>query len=106
MKPINECKTVAELLESPERWTKGEYAKDNDDNQIDVFDPRATCFCVQGAIQRVYKRSNDLNDEKLKLETLLKQMELIGECGFLCDWNDNPETTHEMVLDVVRRAGI
>jgi hypothetical protein len=104
MKPINECKTVAELLESPERWTKGK-AWGTANGQHAMGRDEATCFCVIGAIAYIY---GDCPEGTVGKRSLLmrKKVEFEANTCYLASWNDAPERTHEEVLDVVRKAGI
>jgi hypothetical protein len=99
MKPINECKTVAELLEDPSRWTKFISKGIRLDNNIAIisYDPSKTnCFCLMGALDQIYGPMWDIPKGKLE--------RTIG--GNIVCFNDAFETTHEMVLNVVRKAGI
>jgi hypothetical protein len=103
MKPINECKTVYELLESPERWMKGAYSNREVIAQTDgVNDPDATCFCIQGAIRKIYTVRSDNNRYVTKVKNTLP----LHHYEYLHEWNDAPERTHAEVLEAVRKAGI
>jgi len=44
----------SELLDSPEKWTTGELARDKDGNKCDPLSPEAVCWCIEGAYRRVY----------------------------------------------------
>jgi hypothetical protein len=103
MKPINECKTVYELLESPERWMKGAYSNREVIAQTDgVNNPEATCFCILGAIRKVYNLTRDSNEYAEKVKNTLQ----LYHWEYLHEWNDAPERTHAEVLEAVRKAGI
>jgi hypothetical protein len=94
MKPINECKTVAELLESPERWIKG--------SMYDNFSwPKQ--FCLYGAICHIYgpQKEGEYCD---KIRTVLAETPRASIS--LVQFNDAPERTHSEVLEAVRKAGI
>ncbi len=41
-----------EILTSPERWTTDAMARDVDNGVIDVMSPRATCWCLIGAMRK------------------------------------------------------
>lgn len=98
-KPIDECKTVAELLADPARWTKGDSARDHRGHGVASIHPDACCFCVLGAMSRIYEiGTRAYNDAKHRLG-------LVASFGF-ASWNDAPERTHAEVLEAVRRAGI
>lgn len=107
IKPIEECKTVAELLASPERWIKNSWAKDAEGNAMFGNNPKAVCFCLGGAIHRIYgelnpiERSSDFvidSEAYAKLRSLLN----INPLSF----NDAPETTYEIMYAKVLEAGI
>jgi len=84
---MKEYKTVAALLESPERWT-------NDFNTAMVSN---TQFCVATAINVVYGSSRCCEvAERFRLAVCPTQS--------LGDWNDSH--THAEVLAAVRKAGI
>jgi hypothetical protein len=115
MKPINECKTVYELLESPERWIKKHHYKLENGEEVNhvnsvqehVYKERAICFCLEGAIFHCYGYATEASKEAhTKIETLLQQIEP-NKIGVLIPYfNDAPERTHAEVLEAVRKAGI
>lgn len=43
-----------QLIEKPQDWTTGTYAKDKDGNECDPQGQHAICFCVMGAFKRCY----------------------------------------------------
>jgi hypothetical protein len=113
-KPIEECKTVAELLEDPKRWTQcGGSAADATGNPVPSRDPQAAAFCVWGAISRVY-RTTSVNEPNIRsaIIALKRAAELPVAPSFphslteVFDWNDSPSLTHEAMLAAVKKAGI
>jgi len=58
LKPINECKTVAELLSSPSRWTRNTNARNNLGGVVCTNNPKACRFCLMGAIYRISANTN------------------------------------------------
>jgi Fe-S-cluster formation regulator IscX/YfhJ len=103
MKPISECKTVAELLESPERWKQGN-AWGAKDKQFAATREEATCFCVIGAIAYIY--GDEYGSVTMKCFDMRKKLELIVGTHAIVNWNDDPNRTHTEVLEAVRKAGI
>jgi len=102
-KPVPECRTVAELLEDPARWTRGVFAKTPEGYACNSDCPEAACWCLSGAINRVHGGS-----EARYYESHKKLKAALG-LGLSCDityWNDDVNRTHAEVLDAVRRAGI
>ena len=104
MKPINECKTVEELLGAgPERWTKGESFQDAEGNRWTLDEHKKgepVCFCVEGAISYIYGSRQGMVQSAL---LIVKNLILVNA---ICEWNDAPERTYEEVMSIVRKAGI
>jgi hypothetical protein len=97
MKPISECKSVYELLESPERWTKLYTAVDVTGEPIYCESDKACKFCLLGAIIRVYSGNK---------AHIIGQLQNYLEVGSIALFNDDPKTTHADVLALVKEAGI
>lgn len=53
LKPISECRTVAELLADRSRWTQATNARDRLGNPVTPMDGNACCFCVRGAAWKI-----------------------------------------------------
>lgn len=87
--------TVLELLSDPAHWTQGFLALDADGISVDPESTRATCWCLEGAIQKCYPRHEDY----LEVRTKLAQHG-INHITF----NDNH--SHAEVLDLIRRVRI
>jgi hypothetical protein len=103
MKPISECKTVAELLESPERWAQGFFAFNQDGDTRSPRSDEACKWCVFGAIKRIY--SGSAEDEAFyKLNDIIHESD--PRFILMVNWNDDPKRTHAEVLEAVRKAGI
>lgn len=99
--------TVYELLEDPNHWTQGTYARNKYGDQAISYSDEATCFCLLGAIYRVYAGSPDkVNNAIGRLSEEFVKMGLPQDCGNWVTWQDERETTHEEVLELVKRAGI
>lgn len=88
---------VAELLEKPEAWTQGVFAKTEDGKSVMPRDPGAVCFCLWGAMVRCYPDEDQYEAAYWRLK------EVLGEES-RATFNDTH--THAEVLDAVRRAGI
>lgn len=93
MTTLETLKAMRELLSAPERWTKGECARDASGNRVDISSPDATCFCLIGAAGLVgeFKSVMDLLDR------------LVAPGPASC-WQDAPERTHAEVLALLDRA--
>lgn len=115
---MTEFKTVQELLAVPDRWTKGVYAqidKDPNGDDVDTDDPAATCWCLIGAVFRVYPNCEAQIAAIRKLgralgsrtdPSTLDPEDWTTDRADLEVWNDHPKRTHQEVLDLVTRAGV
>lgn len=96
----NIMRTLAEArmkITAPERWTRGEYARDGDGNPCAPNDINACCWCSMGAIEAVADNPDDGH----------MAMEFLGFAStylFLHQWNDDPETSHSDVLAAYDKA--
>ena len=96
-KPIDECRTVAELLEVPERWCRGAFARDANGYPCQPLTIEAESFCLHGAMLRVYR---DLAAQKSA------HLELIHAAGCgLQAYNDTPGRRHSEIVRVAQCAG-
>jgi hypothetical protein len=108
-KPIDECRTVEELLSDPARWNHdGGWAMDAIGLPTYYTDRQATCFCVDGAIRRIYGGGDDLAAENAWYKFVeVAGIDIAARGGEeVWEWNDAPERTHAEVLEAVKRAGI
>jgi len=95
--PIDECRTVAELLADPARWTQDTWARSANGSVAKWGDKQACKFCMMGAIFRVY-------GPRYEPAMWRRLHDSLG--GSVSQFNDAPERTHAEVLEAVRRAGI
>lgn len=104
-KPVKDCKTVAELLADPKRWTKGCFARNEIGRKVNCYDESAVCWCLEGAFSRIY---GDTYKDTHALWQKFAGTVLSSNPSFLClpDFNDDPKTTHKQVMAVVKTAGI
>lgn len=96
-KPVSECKTVAELLEDPARWTKGSGARDGSGRPVVCNAKEAVTWCILGGAGKIH---GDLTCE------VRAALQDVTKAFYISDWNDAPERTHAEVLAAVREAGI
>jgi hypothetical protein len=102
MKPINECKTVRELLAGESRWTTRYYARDNGGYGIFPKSTHAVCFCLSGAVLRIYgegEAAYAVND-RLLVAIHKRTREAIGVATF------NDVHGYKAVMAVVKEAGV
>jgi hypothetical protein len=88
-------------------WHQGWYARDAAGNIVmNPSDPRATSFCMSGAILAAYKKQgyNKVVNAEVAVYNVLNAR---GFCeGKISYWNDLPERTKEEVLELLKEAGV
>ncbi len=87
------CK-VKEFL-TRERWTQGELARDSCGKKVEINDPSACSFCLEGALFHCYSEGEYL----LHLDRISFAL---GEPIF--EWNDSH--TYEEVAALVERLDV
>lgn len=88
-----------ELITPRSAWAREAYARDENGIEVDPHDPRATCFCMIGAILKVTGLSTDeVNHTSFTL------LELATGWSETPEFNDNGGTTHDEVLRAFDRA--
>jgi hypothetical protein len=94
-------------IADPAHWTKGAFARtanvslDERGTGCNAVDPRATCWCAEGAIRFV------TNDDRHAHEAVGKLLELAVDPGgrlSIATFNDSSGTTHADVLAAFDRA--
>lgn len=85
------------IIESPENWTQGQYAANENQEEVDWEDTQATCFCTIGAIR---KGKNKIDFEEEEYYIFSKATNIYNIPG----WNDNPNRTHAEVLEAFDKA--
>jgi hypothetical protein len=97
----NDLRAVMALLDSPEKWTKGEYARDANGKPCPAWSEDAICWCLEGACSSILPRTLDWHPRYRRLERELeKYLPLLG----LVEWNDEPERTFEDIQEVLHAA--
>lgn len=89
---------VAELLFDESKWIQGKFAKDVNDQEVDIQSSRACKFCLLGAIRYCYPVTyEDVNN---RLYSVLKSINVQSIAIF------NDSHNYEEVMELVRRADI
>ena len=96
-----EIMTVKELLSDPKRWTKHANARDSNGQDCNLRSPEAVCWCITGAMSKVRNESYEAMYHKV-MKAIIKLFDGNGIVAF----NDDPNTTHEMVMQVLEEAGV
>jgi hypothetical protein len=103
-----EFKTLVELFSDPSRHTKGVYARNAKGECVNEHDGDAVCFCLSGAIARVYGENNWDEQSVLTgcvhnaIRKLCPAYRI--KMGGVPAFNDHKETTVEMIQAVVKEA--
>lgn len=86
------------LIDTPEKWTKGENAKDVHGNEVGILASEATCFCMEGALKRVGVGYGERPWVLLGIAATGKPRLGIWE------WNDRRGRTHAEVMEAFDKA--
>lgn len=87
-----------QLVEKPERWTQGVFARDLNGRPVDLLGPHAKCFCISGAVGRVVKRDH------AKWDQILELLAKTARRRNIVRFNDANKRTHAEVLAAFDRA--
>lgn len=108
---LSVLKDARELLSEPTRWTCGAFARDQCGNWVDVVEPRASCWCLIGAISRTITLKSWEDDrfrhlEKDQIFDRLERLNTFKDSGAknIPDFNDGGGTEHEHVLMLLDEA--
>lgn len=100
MLPEERPKTVLDLFDGhPERWIRRITAKDKHGQVTYGGSPEACSWCLLGAIYEIYPY-HEVDNIKQKLYNQL------GNDSPIVHFNDSMDTTFDMVVDLVRKAGV
>ncbi len=93
---------MKELLADPKKWTKRSYARDMDGDSCLSLSHEAVCFCLYGALSRCYPMQ-ERGEVLRKIDNAL--MKTVGHV-MIVKFNDSPDTTHEMLMQVLEEADV
>jgi len=86
------------VIEKPENWTKGDFARDAKLRPISALSTDAQCFCTWGAIIRVSENAPQMNNAA---DALYRHLNHPMDLDV---FNDDETTTHAEVLSLFDRA--
>ena len=95
---------VRELLDSPEKWIQGEFAVDASGHPVSEISPTACKWCLSGAVYHCYPSDPLCTEVRSKLKSHLSPGP--NQYVNLASWNDSPDTTWEMVKDLLDKADV
>lgn len=90
---------VYELLDKPEKWCKGAYAKNAANEETHWQAPEASSWCLDGALCRCYGNDACVNDFEPLIRNHL-------QAANIATWNDSPKRTWEDVVKLCRELDI
>lgn len=104
---LQEFHSVQEVFADPGRWTQGTLARDASRIPINPRAPSATCWCLLGAVHRVYPHG-PLRDAVIARlgETLRRSHGTGRSVGAMLAWNDSASRSFVDVLLVVQTLDI
>lgn len=100
METIEVLRGVRELLADPARWTQHNSAKNQDGCGVSPSDPSACSFCLLAAILRQTNHPGAQNAYFRAQDEIRATVKPLG-FGSVMFFNDDADTTHEMVLAVL-----
>lgn len=92
-----------QVIDRPNSWIKGWFAKDNQGNELEAIESGACRFCTVGAIYKAHDiNSAEYSKHKppvaLAFDYLGDAMSTDGGMAVVPDVNDHPKTKHKHVL--------
>jgi len=96
---------IYELLENPTAWIKNALARDLLGFQIFSEDPKATCWCLQGAMRKCYKTGSD---EYYKVRGILEIAihNIVKNYTGIASWQDHPDRTHVEIIALCKEHNL
>lgn len=91
---------------SPKTWTQNNFAQDSAGRGVASTDDKAISWCLMGAIIKCYPEITHFQERKETIVRILEKLKLSREMSNLIYWNDSPNTTFEMVYNVVKELDI
>lgn len=110
MKPSEYLQEIYGKIDTPQKWTKGEFARNKEDKRVDTNSQSACKFCIYGAKERVDEETiTEFTTQGIAMTTLrknIKQYSLQKGWGFgktgevtVIDFNDD-FAKHEDITNV------
>jgi hypothetical protein len=90
---------IKQLFATPASWTQGSFARNASGETVLLTSPRATCFCLRGAVARLQEK--DFSNIRVKTTFALKA-ELPDGFSTLVQFNDLKG--YEDVVALIDRA--
>ena len=89
---LSDLKALDELFDSPEKWTKGAFARGKAGGKVDPNGRYAVTWCITGAAIKI------TDDDSQRTENMLDAI------GVGPGNNDHPSTTFPMIKQTIQEA--
>lgn len=96
--------TLQELFSDKKRWIKGDFARDKNGKGLPSKDKNAVCWCLLGAVNKVYREFPHKHNILSKLNNSINK--LYPNFYSIEKFNDNFGTTIEDIRKVVKDANV
>lgn len=105
MSPAEQLRAAKALIDMPEKWTKGEYARGKSGGRVKALGRAPVCFCALGALGRAGCHDPaDIGFSEgatwLAYQTLIRAT----PNRMVFEYNDDPATTHADIMALFDRA--
>lgn len=103
MNTLEILKAARALIEKPEHWSKGAFARDPRGNGVSPINKTAVCWCAAGSVRNV----GLISQVELYAALGVLRTALPAEAGRLAGvitFNDRPDTTHADIIALFDRA--
>lgn len=117
---------VWEFLNTPEKWTKGSYARIKNGDMCNIDNSQAVCFCVSGAIAKCYgdsvriengvyyteavktvRKLEDFLMKKYKVPSGYRNYPDYPDYIFsVAIWNDKVDLTYEEMIGALKECDV
>lgn len=106
---VRQLRLVRSLLADPARWTKGAMAKDASGENVSPHSPKATCWCLVGAVYKVRDDNPDVRGscvgDTIDISKAIDRAVSARGFGRNCAaYQDRADTTHADVLSLIDEA--
>lgn len=96
MKPVDILREAREVISDPKCWTKGSFAKTWYGANIGSDSPNAVAWCSIGAIRKVCRDEEYVQEATVELERTTDSMFPEFQC--VPEFNDSGNTSHADVM--------
>lgn len=103
--------TIGELLDRPEKWTRGATARNSKGWVQRYFSPKATCWCLLGACYRCGIEEGSVQYKRL-ISTIKAMFpdrtfaDTVVVGAAVVSFNDDPATCFADIRAVIEAAGV